>query len=340
MLKHLPFAGAVLLASASYAPSVHAHFKLLSPSSWLKEDDLGGPQKGSPCGPGGTGLLGDDVSPVPLSNAMTEVRAGDTVLVDIQETIYHPGYFRIALAEKREDFAIPPVDNPMSCAFDLDKVPTTPHDNVLLDGLFKVETMSGALRRLKQEVKLPDEPCEKCTLQVIQVMLNHGASSCYYYHCADLKILPAANGAAGASGAAAAGRGSTSSTGGTPAAGSGGASGNTGAIGGSTAAAGSTATTGGAGTNVIATAGQTASGDTTGSSIPTASAGRSGTTSPASTAAGTSAPTAMLPSTPTAPPTERKSSSCSLISSTGSDWNGALAMLGAAFVLGRRRLLR
>ena len=50
-------AGALLLSAA---PS-EAHIKLLKPTSWLTEDDLGGPQKGSPCGPGNTKLfLGDE----------------------------------------------------------------------------------------------------------------------------------------------------------------------------------------------------------------------------------------------------------------------------------------
>lgn len=44
-----------------------------------------------------------------------------------------------------------------------------------------------------QEVTLPDEPCEKCTLQVMQIMENdlQILSNCYYFHCADVRIPPA-----------------------------------------------------------------------------------------------------------------------------------------------------
>ena len=35
---------------------------------------------------------------MPTSGAVTTVNAGDTVTVEIQETIYHPGYFRVALS--------------------------------------------------------------------------------------------------------------------------------------------------------------------------------------------------------------------------------------------------
>ena len=62
----------------------------MKPTSWLKEDPSavagGGPQKGSPCGPGGY----DDVQPVPVSGAITEFHAGETIEVDWVDTIAHP----------------------------------------------------------------------------------------------------------------------------------------------------------------------------------------------------------------------------------------------------------
>lgn len=307
MPKSIALACLLTLAGAS---SAYAHFKLLSPDSWLKEDSVGGPQKGSPCGPGNTGLLGDDVTPIPTSGAVTEVHAGDTITVKIQETVYHPGYFRIALAEKRDDFTIPAVDNPMSCAFDLNKVPTGAHDNVLADGLFKVESMSGSNRMLMQDVKLPDKACDKCTLQVVQVMLNHGLNSCYYYHCADLKILPA-----GATGSAAAGSGGSANS----AAGSG-----AGAPGGT---AGSTSTPSGmAGTPSTPVAGGSST-----STPPSAVAGMA--------AASAGASSSVPPSVTMAPPaSSTKSSSCALVPARdASDLVGASWLLGGAVVLASRR---
>jgi MYXO-CTERM domain-containing protein len=175
----------------------------------LNEDQLGGPQKGSPCGPGNTRpFIGDDVQPTPVSGAVTTYQAGQTVNVQWNETVYHPGYFRIALAHKKpsdvtmDDLPNPPLTDSDECDYDKSAVPTTAHDNVLADGLFMVDDIAGMNRSLNQDVTLPDQPCDDCTLQVVQVMEKHGASSCFYFHCAEIKIVPAASGAAGAAGQA------------------------------------------------------------------------------------------------------------------------------------------
>lgn len=310
MPKLIALACLITLAGAS---SAHAHFKLLSPDSWLKEDSAGGPQKGSPCGPGNTGLLGDDVTPIPTSGAITEVHAGDTITVKLQETVYHPGYFRIALAEKRDDFTIPPVDDPSSCAFDLEKVPTGAHDNVLADGLFKVEAASGSNRMLMQDVKLPDKACDKCTLQVVQVMLNHGLNSCYYYHCADLKILPAGSSPAAGSGGAESAAGMGSSAGAGASAGS--------------STAGSIATPSGmAGTTATSIAGRSST-----ATPPPAIAGM--------TAASAGAPAPVPPTVMMTPPaSSTKSSGCALVPARdGSDLVGGSWLLAGVFVLSSRR---
>jgi hypothetical protein len=192
--------------AALYAAHAHAHFVLVEPASWLTEDELGGPQKGSPCGPGNSNFLtGDDVQPTPFSKEKTTFRAGETITVRMDETIYHPGYFRISLAKTSaakattEHFPDPPLTDPVDCHYDREAVPTGPHDNVLLDGLFTAEGEDGENRSLTQKVKLPDEPCDDCTLQIMQVMEGHPASSCFYYHCADIEIVAAAGSASDAS---------------------------------------------------------------------------------------------------------------------------------------------
>jgi hypothetical protein len=191
----------VALLSTSYA---HAHFKLLKPSSWLNEDELGGPQKGSPCGPGNAmPFVGDDMNPSPLSKAVTTFHAGETVTVELKETVYHPGYFRVSFAPKKAadattaDFPNPALTDPQACIYDKSAVKSAPHDNVLADGMFMVDSQNGTGRSLMQDVKLPNEPCEECSLQVVQVMEMHGGSSCYYFHCADIKIVAAEGGSAG-----------------------------------------------------------------------------------------------------------------------------------------------
>jgi len=190
----LALAGGLLLCS----PRAEAHFRLVQPPSWLNEDSLGGPQKGSPCGPGNTMLiLGDDVQPVPSSNAVTTFSAGQTVALQLEETVYHPGYFRVSLARTKAaratsaDFPNPPLTDPVDCHYDTKAVATGAHDNVLADGLFMAEGQDGTNRSLMPSIKLPDEPCDECSLQVVQVMEGHPGSSCFYFHCADIKIVAA-----------------------------------------------------------------------------------------------------------------------------------------------------
>jgi hypothetical protein len=241
-----PFGPALVLMMASlWSAQANAHFKLLKPASALNEDSTGGPQKGAPCGPGGF----DDVQPVPYSGVVTTFHAGETIQVDIQETVYHPGYFRVALAENRADFKDPPLTNAQSCAADLDAVMMAPHDNVLVDGIAKTAA-SGTNRHIMQDVKLPDKPCDKCTLQVVQLMKDHGPPSCFYYHCADIKILPATDAGAGA-----------------------GAGGSSGATAGSSAGAGAAAVSGSGGVGQSGGAGSTA---TAGVAAPLPMAGRTG----------------------------------------------------------------
>lgn len=213
-----------LLAWAALSATAQAHIKLIKPDAWLNEDGSGGPQKGGPCGPGGF----DDVQPVPMSMKVTTVTAGDMLMVEFDETVHHPGWFRIALAEDPKDFEEIEFPNADNCNYDMSKVPTEPHGNVLKDGFGMDTNIAGENRKFMEMVKLPDTPCEKCTLQVIQVMADalHAPPGCVYYHCAELKILPKGGpgAAAGSGGSAAAGSGSVASAagkGGAPAAGSG-----------------------------------------------------------------------------------------------------------------------
>jgi len=271
------FAG--LLAWAALAGSAQAHIKLIKPDAWINEDDSGGPQKGGPCGPGGF----DDVQPVPLSMKVTTVTAGDMLMVELEETIHHPGWFRIALAEDPNDFEEIEFPNTNNCNYDMSKVPTAPHGNVLADGLGMDTNIGGPNRKLMQMVKLPDTPCEKCTLQVIQVMADalHAPPGCIYYHCAELKIV-AKGGAAAAAG-----------SGGSTAAGSGGAAGR----------AGAPAAAGGAGTAAAAAGRGGAGPGAAGMSAPHAHGGSGGAPlTPAATAGGPALPgTVVMSGTPAQP---------------------------------------
>src|SRR6185369_6017905 len=81
----------VIAMLAALAPSTSAHFKLLEPSSWLIEDNRGDPQKAGPCG----GTNTDWGKP---SYIISKAMGGQKLHIKIQETIYHPGHYRVALA--------------------------------------------------------------------------------------------------------------------------------------------------------------------------------------------------------------------------------------------------
>src|SRR3954447_21144125 len=68
-----------------------AHFKLVEPASWLVENDRGDPQKAGPCG----GSNNDWGKP---SYVVGKAMGGEKLHVKVQETIYHPGHYRVSLA--------------------------------------------------------------------------------------------------------------------------------------------------------------------------------------------------------------------------------------------------
>ena len=342
MLRPLPCLLAIG-AIAAAAPA-QAHFKLIKPASWIVEDELGDPQKSGPCGPEGSGGM--------MTNEITTVEAGSTLEVEYVETIHHPGWFRIALAADRSEFEEIEFPNTTDCNYDMTTVPEEPHGNVLADGLAKDENLGGSNRTFKETVKIPNEPCEKCTLQVIQVMADsiHRPPGCIYYHCADLKIVAAnsgttaAAGSSGSAGAAGAATGGSSAAGsaGTAAPASGGTGGATstssaGAGGSATKPAATPASSGSAGTG-------TASGSATAAS---GSAGKAATPAPTGGVAGSSSSGKAETTTPATPTTTTQEtapaeeSGCS-VSAPGarSDIASAALLSVVGLLLGARRRQR
>jgi uncharacterized protein (TIGR03382 family) len=197
LLAALSAAGVVALAPSEG----RAHFILETPASWRAQDKLGSPQKAPPCGDdGGAAETGE----------VTAYRTGDTVTITIDETIYHPGHYRVALAvdDRSELPEEPPVtagDTPCG-SVPIDPSPAFP---VLADGVL-VHTKAFAGPQTFQ-VKLPDDvTCEKCTLQIIEFMSDHGLNNpggCFYHHCADISISDTGPTSGGASGSAGGGSG-------------------------------------------------------------------------------------------------------------------------------------
>ena len=176
----------VAVVAAAAAPMVSAHFKLLAPASWIVEDMRGDPQKAGPCG----GTIADPGTP---TNAVTKVQGGQKLHIEIEETIYHPGHYRIALARTRAGL---PAD-PEATVQQTEKGPRSvsaaivanPQPPLLVDGLWP-HTARPA-EKWATDIEIPNINCEKCALQIIQFMANHpgvreGGFS--YHHCGDLDI--------------------------------------------------------------------------------------------------------------------------------------------------------
>ncbi|MEY2936067.1 MAG: hypothetical protein RL033_6816 [Pseudomonadota bacterium] len=175
--------GAIVLAQSAPA---HAHFRLLNPPTWVEEDALGSPQKDAPCGGENGGVPTDVIS---------TYRAGSTIQVTWQETVAHPGHFRIAVARDRSELVDPVVTtsngNGTTGVSLTAEVATIPAYPVLVDGIFDRTSVAGPEEEpFKVEVTLPEFTCEKCTLQVVQFMANH-LPGYFYHHCADVRLIAA-----------------------------------------------------------------------------------------------------------------------------------------------------
>jgi hypothetical protein len=175
------------LVAGVFSVSADAHFTLIEPASWLVENRLGDPQKAGPCG----GTSADAGTP---TSAVTQARGGQKLHVKVQETVFHPGHYRIALAVNSRA-ELPP--DPETTTRETEKGPWSVsaviqnpvRPPVLADGLFAHTTRTT--EPFETDVDLPNINCEKCTLQIIQFMAEHGRNrdgDFSYHHCADLRM--------------------------------------------------------------------------------------------------------------------------------------------------------
>jgi len=186
-MRHVRMFG-VLIALAGVSPALtHAHFRLLEPASWLVENKLGDPQKLGPCG-------GTSANAGEPTNIVGQAVGGSKLRIKLQETIYHPGFYRVALAVKSRE-ELPP--DPVAVTRETPKGPwsisgsiqSNPQPPVLADGLFLHHARPTEM--YETEVQLPNINCEKCTVQIVQFMEDHGYNKdggYTYHHCADVKI--------------------------------------------------------------------------------------------------------------------------------------------------------
>jgi hypothetical protein len=145
-----------------------AHVQLESP---LQRESA---QKTGPCGSSGSTRSGN----------VCTYRPGATITVTWDETIEHPGHFRISFDEDGDDdFVVPTGYDDIG-----------PYDGVLIDNIADRDVRGGDAS-YSQEVQLPDIECDSCTLQLIQVMTDkppYGNGDDIYYQCADIALSASA----------------------------------------------------------------------------------------------------------------------------------------------------
>jgi MYXO-CTERM domain-containing protein len=172
----------VLGAVGFGSSAAHAHFVLQSPAAAHEQDAYGDPQKAPPCG--------DNGGAVP-TGMVSAYQAGGTITITIDETIFHPGHYRIALAvnDISELPAEPPV-TPNNTPCGTVPIMDPPVFPVLADGVFAHDASFNEPQSI--DIPVPDGVnCDNCTLQIIQFMSNHGLNNpggCFYHHCAMISV--------------------------------------------------------------------------------------------------------------------------------------------------------
>lgn len=144
----------LVVASLLISGTASAHIAMTVPAPRTAE------QKTGPCGAAGS-TRGTNV---------TTFAPGETITVEWDETVDHPGHYRIAFDDDGNDFQNP--NNPG------DDFPGTMAEPI-------VDKVGG---HYTQQITLPTTPCDNCTLQLIQVMTTAVPYNSFYFQCADIRI--------------------------------------------------------------------------------------------------------------------------------------------------------
>ena len=154
----------------------------------MVEYQLGDPQKAGPCGV-------NAAKPGTPTGEITALTGGEMLHVHVKETVYHPGFYRIALSVlDRAELPGDPEDTtkegprgPVSVSGKVDPNPKPP---VLVDGLWTHHERKPA-QEWETDVKIPNINCKGCVIQVVQFMAEHGLNTpgdFTYHHCAVVNI--------------------------------------------------------------------------------------------------------------------------------------------------------
>ncbi|HWM87341.1 MAG TPA: SCE4755 family polysaccharide monooxygenase-like protein, partial [Kofleriaceae bacterium] len=159
----LPFAVSLVAG----APAALAHVQIKAPRQRHVE------QKTGPCG----------VANSTRGANVCEYRPGATITVEWDETVEHPGHFRVSFDQDGIDDFLDP-----SGYEDYDN-----SEAVLEDAIPDRDVDQDGNETYSIQVQLPDVECDGCTLQLIQVMTDkmpwgpEGGND-IYYQCADIVL--------------------------------------------------------------------------------------------------------------------------------------------------------
>jgi MYXO-CTERM domain-containing protein len=146
---------AVLVASLVLpAATASAHITMTSPAPRTVA------QKSGPCGAAGS----------TRGATVTKFAPGATIMVEWDETVEHPGHYRIAFDDDGNDF----------------KNPNNPGDAFEQTLVEPIEDKDGG--HYVQAITLPTTPCSNCTIQLVQVMTVSVPFNSFYFQCADIQI--------------------------------------------------------------------------------------------------------------------------------------------------------
>lgn len=141
-----------------------AHVTLTSPAPRTLDNKAG------PCGATGS----------KRGATVTAYAPGQKIMVEWDETVDHPGHYRIAFDDAGDDVFVNP---------------NNPNDNFAFTLMEPIADKAGG--HYAQQITLPTTPCTTCTLQVMQIMTTAVPYDSFYYQCADITIGEGGGGAAG-----------------------------------------------------------------------------------------------------------------------------------------------
>jgi hypothetical protein len=142
------------LALVLLSGTASAHITMTSPAPRTTENKTG------PCG--GSSTRGTNV---------TTFAPGEKITVEWDETVDHPGHYRIAFDNDGQDVFVNP---------------NNPNDNFAFTLMEPIADKVGG--HYTQQITLPTTPCSNCTLQLMQIMTTVVPYNSFYYQCADITI--------------------------------------------------------------------------------------------------------------------------------------------------------